>query len=158
MVAKEIKYRRSMSREFNLLEVMLVIIILVTLAAVVVPNFMGTQDEAKIKTTQIQIKNIESALDLFKMSVGRYPTTEEGLKALYDADQLQDEDLIEKWGGPYLGKEGTDDEDLQDAWGHEFRYNCPGEHNTKSFDLYSDGPDGEEGTEDDVKNWKDDND
>ena len=156
MVATGIKYRRSMRRAFTLLEVMLVIIILVTLAAVVVPNFMGTQDEAKNKTTQIQIKNIESALDLFKMNVGRYPTTEEGLKVLYDKDQLQDEDMIKKWSGPYLGKEGTDDEDLQDAWGHEFRYTSPGENNTKSFDLYSDGQDGEEGTEDDVKNWKED--
>jgi general secretion pathway protein G len=157
MVATESGYRKGTRRAFTLLEVLLVIVILVTLAAVVVPNLTGSQDKAKKGTTQIQIKNIESALDMFKTDVGRYPTTEEGLKALYDKDQLQDEDLVKKWGGPYLGKEGTDDKDLKDAWGHDFRYTSPGEHNTKSFDLYSDGQDAEEGTEDDVQNWKEEN-
>jgi general secretion pathway protein G len=152
------EHQRVARRAFTLLEVLLVIVILVTLAAVVVPNLTGAKDQADKGTTQTQISGIESALDMFKMNIGRYPTTEEGLGALYDKDQIQDDDLVKKWNGPYLGKGDSDEKSLKDAWNHEFRYTCPGEHNTKSFDLSSDGPDGEEGTEDDIVNWKEDKD
>ena len=141
---------RRQRRGFTLLEVLLVIVILVTLAALVLPNLPGRREQAKIGTTKIQIKSIEEALEYFKTDIGRYPTTEEGLEALTDSDQLQDDELLEKWHGPYLKKRG----DLKDAWNHEFHYTAPGEHNEKTFDLFSDGPDGEEDTEDDIVNWE----
>jgi general secretion pathway protein G len=135
------------------LEVMLVIVILVILAGVVLTNYSGATDRAKIGATQVRLKSIEDALDLFKMDLGRYPTTEEGLQALVSSDQIQDEDLVKKWKGPYLGKEGQPPE-LKDGWSRDYKYTSPGEHNTKSFDLYSAGPNGQEGDEDDIRNWK----
>lgn len=147
------KHTKNMQRAFTLLEIMLVIVIIIALAAVVVPNLSGQQDKAKIWTTKIQIKGIEDALDLFKADVGRYPTTEEGLQVLNSSEQMQDEDLVKKWHGPYIGK-GTKEFTLKDSWEKEFHYTCPGEHNTKSYDLYSTGPDTQEGTEDDIFNWE----
>ncbi len=145
---------RKTQRAFTLLEILLVIVILVTLMAVVLPNLGGSREKAKIGTTQVQMNSIENSLELFNNDVGRYPTTEEGLNALNSSDQIQDEDLVKKWHGPYLGKETEKEFELKDAWEHEFRYTCPGEHNTKTFDLASDGPDGQEGTDDDIVNWK----
>lgn len=140
------------ARGFTLLEVLLVIIILVTLAALILPNFTGQQDKANRGTTKIQMGQIKTMLDQFKLDVGRYPTTEEGLEVLSSKEQLDDEDLAKKWGGPY--SDPAKGNVLLDAWGHEFRYVCPGEHNEQGFDLSSDGPDGEEGTEDDIYNWQ----
>jgi general secretion pathway protein G len=145
--------KRSSRRGFTLLEVLLVIVILVTLAALVLPNFAGVGDKAKKDAAALQIKGLEDALEIFKNHIGRYPTTEEGLKALNDKDQIQDEDLVKKWSGPYAGKGETTDFDVKDPWNNEFRYTAPGTHNTKSFDLYSAGPDGQEETEDDIGNW-----
>jgi general secretion pathway protein G len=146
--------KRSMRKGFTLLEVLLVIVILVTLAALVLPNFAGVGDKAKKDATALQIKGLEDSLEIFKNHIGRYPTTEEGLKALNDKEQIQDEELAKKWSGPYTGKGESTTFNVKDQWGHEFRYTCPGEHNTKSYDLYSAGPDGQEGTEDDIMNWE----
>jgi len=144
------KIRMYRASGFTLFEVLLVIVILVMLAALVLPNLVGRQKTAQIGTTKIQMKSIQNALEFFKTEVGRYPTTEEGLTVLNDVEQLEDEDLAKKWNGPYLQKV----KELVDAWGHEFRYVCPGENNEKGYDLSSDGPDGEEGTEDDIVNWE----
>jgi general secretion pathway protein G len=156
MTRNDYRTSRSTRRAFTLLEILLVIVILVTLAAVLLPNIGRSRDQANIGSTKIQLKGIEDALEYFKTDVGRYPTTEEGLEALNKSDQIQDEELVEKWHGPYLGKEDAKNFTLKDAWGHEFRYTCPGEHNTKTFDLSSDGPDGQEGTDDDIMNWEED--
>jgi general secretion pathway protein G len=146
--------RRHVHQAFTLLEILLVIGILVALAALVLPNLSGAGDKAKKGQTQVQIKTIEDALEQFKLDIGRYPTTEEGLEAMNTSDQIQDEDLVKKWQGPYLGREVKKKFELKDSWNHEFHYTCPGEQNTKSFDLSSDGPDGKEGTEDDLVNWE----
>ncbi|MFA5865240.1 MAG: type II secretion system major pseudopilin GspG [Phycisphaerae bacterium] len=149
---------RSTGRAFTLLEVMLVIVIIAILAGVVVTNVMNQGEKAKKQATELKIKNIEQALDLFKLDIGRYPTTEEGLIALNAVDPIQDEDLAKKWAGPYAGADKGDsvkkEFKLQDTWNHDFHYKCPGEHNTKTFDLSSDGPDGQEGTDDDLVNWE----
>jgi general secretion pathway protein G len=151
------RFHRGARRGFTLLEVLLVIVILVTLAAVVLPNIGSRREQANIGSTKIQLKGIEDAMEFFKTDVGRYPTTEEGLGVLNSKEELQDEELAEKWHGPYSGKEDVEDFKLKDAWNNEFRYTCPGEHNTKTFDLVSDGPDGQEDTEDDIMNWEKDN-
>ena len=134
---------------FTLLEVLLVIVILVTLATLVMTNLPKQQTRAKIGTTRIQMKNIEDALELFRLDVGRYPTGEEGLEVRKDGDQIQEEARADKWAGPYLEK-GK----LEDSFGNEFRYVFPGENNEDGFDLSSNGPDGEEETEDDINNWE----
>ncbi len=141
--------KKSARSAFTLLEVLLVIVILVTLATLVMTNLPKQQTKARIGTTRIQMKNIEDGLELFRLDVGRYPTSEEGLEALYDGDQIQEEAKAEKWDGPYL-KKGK----LEDAFGNEFTYVYPGEKNEDGFDLSSNGPDGEEETEDDIYNWE----
>lgn len=139
---------------FTLLEVLLVIVILVALAALVLPNIAGRGEEANIGTTKIQMGTVKDALEFFKMKMGRYPTTDEGLESLFDKEAIDDEDLQEKWTLAFMTKKSG----IKDAWGHQFHYVHPGENNEDGFDLYSDGPDGEEDTDDDIINWEKDED
>jgi general secretion pathway protein G len=136
-------------RAFTLLEVLMVVVIIGILAALVVPNLFGTLEGARIDTTRSTVESgFAGALDLYKMHMGHYPTTEEGLAALIEAPN--DDELREKWRGPYL-KEGAK---LEDAWGHEFVYESPGKVNENSYDLSSPGPNGQEGDDDDIRNWE----
>ena len=141
------KSKRSMGRvrsAFTLIELLLVLVILATLAALVVPRFTGQSEKAKIKAAITDISSIETALDAFEISCGRYPTTEEGLKAL-----LESPINTKDWDGPYLKRNTVP----VDPWGTPYIYHCPGQHNTKGVDLSSAGPDTREGTEDDIDNW-----
>ncbi|MEO2083478.1 MAG: type II secretion system major pseudopilin GspG [Desulfurobacteriaceae bacterium] len=124
---------------FTLIELMVVIVILGLLAALVAPKFMKRGEEAKVTTTQVQMKNIEQALKLYKLHNSFFPTTDQGLKALVEKPEI--EPIPKNWKGPYMDKVP------QDAWGNEFIYISDGKH----FTLISPGPDGEEGTEDDLK-------
>jgi len=142
--------RRSLRTGFTLLEVLLVIGIIVALVALVVPNLMGRAEKAKKGTTVIQMHSITEALKMFKLDIGRYPTTEEGLTALFDKEQFEDEEEAEKWDKPYLDTKVIP----RDGWDNEFNYVCPGEQNEDGFDLSSNGPDELEGTEDDIRNWE----
>ena len=126
-------------RAFTLIELMVVIVILGLLAALVAPKFLKRGEEAKVTTTQVQMKNIEQALKLYKLHNNFYPTTEQGLKALVEKPET--EPVPKNWKGPYLDKVP------KDAWGNDFIYVSDGKH----FTLVSPGPDGEEGTEDDLK-------
>jgi general secretion pathway protein G len=124
---------------FTLIELMVVIVILGLLAALVAPKFLKSGEEAKLTTTQVQMKNIEQALKLYKLHNSVYPTTEQGLKALVEKPET--EPVPKNWKGPYLDKVP------KDAWGNDFIYVSDGKH----FTLLSPGPDGEEGTDDDIK-------
>jgi len=136
-------------RAFTLLEVLMVVVIIGILAALVVPNLFGTLEGARIDTTKSTVESgFNGTLDLYRMHMGRYPTTDEGLAAL--VEKPDDDELAEKWRGPYL-KEGTK---LQDAWNNDFIYESPGQVNEESYDLSSAGPDGQEGTDDDITNWE----
>jgi general secretion pathway protein G len=139
---------------FTLIEVLLVIAILGMMAALVVPRLMRAGDTAKVDLTKATVGSsgpLATALDLFKLHVGRYPTTTEGLKAMVERPEGidQEEDL---WKGPYIGSV----DQLKDPWRNEFQYKSPGDVNTDGYDLWSNGPDGQSGTEDDIKNWKSD--
>ena len=139
---------------FTLIEVLLVIAILGMLVAWVVPTLLGRADQAKIDMTRNTVASrgpIAQALDLYKLNVGKYPATDEGLKALSERPDSIDEDS-NLWRGPYV----KDPDSLKDPWGNEYQYKSPGDVNTNSYDLWSNGPDGQEGTEDDIKNWKSD--
>jgi len=129
---------------FTLIELMIVLFILGLLAALVGHRLMGRVGKAKAKTAQAQIQLLGTALDLFHLDVGRYPTEEEGLKSLY-----QRPESLPSWGGPYLDKPPP-----KDPWGRDYIYKYPGEHGP--YDLYSLGSDGQPGGEGeaaDITNW-----
>ena len=133
------------NRAFSLIELLLVLVILAVLAAVVVPKFTSRSEQARVTAAQTDISSIEIALDAFEIDTGRYPTGDENLESLV----LEPGGLQEKaWRGPYL-KRGIP----KDPWGNEYLYEQPGRYNTNSYDLSSAGPDGQQGTEDDIVNW-----
>lgn len=138
------RYRHQQG--FTLIEIMVVIIIVGLLSALVAPKFFGKIDQAKIKTTKTQIELLGSALDSFRLDVGRYPTSDEGLLAL-----REDPGELKNWDGPYLPKAVPND-----AWDNPFHYVSPGEHG--KYDLFSYGSDGEEGgegkMEKDIVSWE----
>jgi len=139
-----------MRRAFTLLEVLMVIVILGLLVAFVAPALFATGEKAKVDLTKAAVDSgFGNALSLYRMAMNHYPTDEEGgLKALYE--KPSDEEAAKKWAGPYIEKP----ENLKDAWGHEYIYKCPGQYNEQGYDLSSPGPDGKEGSDDDIVNWK----
>lgn len=144
--------RKASVRAFTLLEILIVVGILAVLAAFVVPSLMGASDQAKIDMAKAAIGrngDIANALNRYRLNVGSYPDSDDGLEALFRIPSNIDEDA-KIWKGPYL--EGTPEE-LRDPWGEEFVYVCPGKVNESAYDLSSKGPDRKEDTEDDIKNW-----
>jgi general secretion pathway protein G len=131
---------------FTLLEVLVVLVILGLLAAVVAgPQIFKYLGTAKSEAAKVQVQQVGSALDLYRLEIGRYPTQEEGLVALIEAPPG-----LNKWNGPYLKKK----EAIVDPWGRQFLYRYPGEHG--DFDLYTLGADnaqGGNGEDQDVTNW-----
>lgn len=134
----------SRSKGFTLIELLLVIVIIATLAAIVLPQLAGRSEDARIGATKAQIASFETALDQYEVDNGIYPTTEQGLQALW---QNPDPTRLTKWKG-YLKKAVP-----LDPWEQAYNYRSPGVHHPKSYDLWSSGPDRREGTEDDVMNW-----
>jgi general secretion pathway protein G len=131
---------------FTLLEVLVVLVILGLLAAVVAgPQIFKYLGTAKSEAAKVQVQQISSALDLYRLEVGRYPTQEEGVVALIEAPAG-----LTKWNGPYLKKK----EAIVDPWGRQFLYKVPGQHG--DYDLYTLGADntqGGNGEDQDVTNW-----
>jgi general secretion pathway protein G len=142
--AKRVRSRR---RGFTLLEVLLVVGILALLAAFVVPTFLSTSEDANKKLTAANMGGLTSPLELFHQALGRYPKE---LKELYE--KPEDENEAKKWTGPYIDSPDK----LKDAYGNEFKYlgNEEAKANQGKYDLWSTGKDGQDGTEDDITNWK----
>lgn len=139
------KNKRQRQAGFTLIELMVVMFILGLLAMLVAPRLMGRVGKAKQNTAQTQIQMLATALDLYHLDVGRYPTDEEGLKALY----VKPENLP-SWSGPYLDKQVP-----KDPWGRDYLYKNPGEHGP--YDLSSLGADGQaggDGENADITNWR----
>ncbi len=128
-------------RGFTLIELMVVIVILGILAGLVLPRFMGRTEEAKKTKAKLQIENLESALKLYKLDNGAYPTTDQGLEALVVKPSTGTVPRNWREGG-YLEKAKVP----EDPWGRPYVYISPGIKN-KDFDLKSLGADGEEGGE-----------
>jgi general secretion pathway protein G len=129
---------------FTLLELLVVLVILGLLVGVVAPRFFGQVGKSEVKVATAQIRALEDALDQYRLDVGRYPATEQGLAAL-NAQPTG----VTRWQGPYLKKAVPND-----PWGNAYQYRSPGEHG--EVDLYSLGKDGQPGgTGDaaDITNW-----
>jgi general secretion pathway protein G len=129
-------------RAFTLVEMLLVITIIGILAALVVPKMMGRSEQARQTAARADISGIKTALDAYEVDSGFYPKSRNGL-----GDLVQQPSDAKNWRGPYLDKIPTD------PWGNPYVYEFPGKHNPSSYDLYSVGPDGKAGGDDDVGNW-----
>ena len=134
---------------FTLIEIMVVIVILAMLAAIVGPKLMGRTDDAKVTDARVQIKNIETALKLYKLDTGSYPSTEQGLGALVTKPTVGVIPNSYKDGGYLESKKMP-----KDPWGNDYLYVSPGEHG--DYDLFSYGADGAKGGEGknaDINSW-----
>lgn len=130
--------RRAYRNGFTLIELMIVVIIIAALAAMVAPSLINRSDEAKDNIARGDLSSLETALKLFRLDTGAYPSSEQGLGIL----------LAETGKGPYLEKKPLD------PWKRAYLYKYPGVHRASSFDVFSAGRDGKEGTADDIGNWQ----
>jgi len=140
-----IRRKRRRSAGFTLLELLVVLAILGLLAAIVGPQVIKYLGSSKSQTASVQAKNIAAAINLFQLDMGRYPTQQEGLKALVKAPAGAG-----NWNGPYLPDESA----LVDPWGRPYLMRVPGQH--RDIDVYSLGSDGQPGgtgEAKDVGNW-----
>ena len=131
---------------FSLIELLIVMVILGLLASLVGPKMFGKVEKSKQKTAKAQISLFETALDTYRLDLGRYPTTEQGLQAL-----RTNTDDDKRWDGPYLPKDIP-----LDPWGNPYGYRSPGEHG--EYDIISHGADGDidgECKDADIVNWRD---
>ncbi len=144
---KLLKTRRARKKQkgFTLVELLVVLVILGLIAAFAAPEVMKYLGGAKTDSAKIQIERLGGVLDLYRLETGRYPTEDEGLRALVEKPVG-----VERWNGPYLKKEDS----LLDPWGNVYLYRFPGEHG--EYDIYSLGSDGQEGGDgesSDVTSW-----
>jgi general secretion pathway protein G len=131
---KRKRLRRGAQAGFTLIEMLVVITIIGLIMALVAPRVLNYLSESKVKAAKIQIASFESALDLYYLDAGQYPSSSQGLGAL-----VQRPSDAGAWNGPYL-KGGIVPED---PWGHPYVYRSPGEHGT--YDIISYGVDGQQG-------------
>jgi len=129
---------------FTLLEVMIVLVIIGIIAGMIVPNLMGSQDTAREQKAAIDISSLETALGMYRSQNYNYPSTEQGLEALITETDV--EPLPRRFPeGGYLKRLP------KDQWGNDYQLLHPGEHG--KMDVFTMGPDGEQGTDDDIGNW-----
>jgi general secretion pathway protein G len=128
-------------RGFTLLELMVVLLILALIASIAAPQVTKHLRKAKVETARIQVEALGAAVDSFNIDTGRFPTTEESLKALVEKPSG-----LETWDGPYIKKK----ESLIDPWGKPYKYRHPGTGAGHEYDIYSLGSDGKEGGEGDA--------
>ena len=141
---KNKEYRKK-EKGFTLIEILIVMVILGLLAALVAPRMFGKVGKSKQKAAKAQISLFETALDTYRLDVGKYPTTDMGLQALRETPED-----VEEWDGPYLPKNIP-----LDPWGNAYEYRSPGEHG--EYDILSYGADRSPGGEKedvDIVNWK----
>jgi general secretion pathway protein G len=136
---------REPLRAFTLIEVLLVLVILVVLASIAVPMYQNIRIAAMKRAAKVQVGLLSHAVELYEVSHNKYPT---GLGDLID--RPSDPKLASKWEGPYL----TENRNLVDPWEDPYQYTAKGVKNPNRFDVWSLGPDCENGTPDDIGNWE----
>jgi len=137
--------RRNMSG-MTLIEILVVLVLIGIVLGIVGGNFIGRGEKAKADAAKIEIGQIGQSLDLFKLEVGRYPTSQEGLQALISAPPG-----LANWNGPYWKKSTLP----KDPWGNEYRYSAPGQHGPYDIMSYgADGKEGGEGANKDILSWQ----
>jgi general secretion pathway protein G len=127
---------RPVQSGMTLIEILVVLVLIGIVMGIVGSNFIGKGEKAKADAARIEIGQISQSLDLYKLEVGRYPTTQEGLQALISAPAG-----VSNWNGPYWKKQAVP----KDPWGNEYKYAAPGQ--TGPYDIVSLGADGKEGGE-----------
>jgi general secretion pathway protein G len=132
----EAKLKRNVSRGMTLIEILVVLVLIGIVLGIVGGNFIGKGEKAKADAAKIEIGQIGQTLDLYKLEVGRYPTTQEGLQALISAPAGAG-----NWNGPYRKKAVLP----KDPWGNEYKYTSPGQ--AAPYEIMSYGADGKEGGE-----------
>ena len=133
-------------RGMTLIEILVVLTLIGIVMGIVGGNYLGQGEKAKQKAAKIEIEQIGQTLDLFRLEVGRYPTTQEGLQALITAPTG-----VSNWNGPYWKKNTLP----KDPWTNEYKYASPGQHG--AYDIWSYGADGKEGGEGvnkDITSWE----
>lgn len=133
---------------FTLMEIIVVLVVVAILAALVAPNVFQHVDDARETAAKSQIEMLGGALDTYRLHSGQYPTTAEGLAALWEPPPGI---AASRWRGPYLRRAIP-----LDPWGHAYKYLSPGEVNARGYDLLSFGADGEpggEGADRDITSW-----
>lgn len=139
------KLQNGRQRGFTLIELLVVLAILAMLAGLVGPKVMNALSSSKTKAAKIQIEDLGAALDMYRLDVGRYPNSSEGLEALVKSPGGK------AWNGPYLKKTQVP----KDPWGYDYQYSFPG--NNGEYDLISLGADnatGGEGESQDIVSWE----
>ena len=137
---------KKSEKGFSLIELLIVMVIIGMLASLVGPKMFSKVGKSKQKSAKAQISMLETSLDMYRLDMGKYPTTDQGLAAL----RVKPDDN-ENWDGPYLPKEVP-----MDPWGNPYQYESPSEHG--DFQIISNGADGTEGGEgedQDIVSWKD---
>jgi general secretion pathway protein G len=139
--------QRSLRKQngFTLIEIMVVVVIIAVLAALIVPNVIGRAEQARLAKAHADIRTLESALAMYRLDNGHYPSTDQGLQAL----------VKKPVGAPPANdwrKGGYVELLPKDPWGNAYQYLAPGAHG--NYDLWSNGPDGISGNADDIVSWK----
>lgn len=135
------QYRQS---GFTLIEIMVVVVIIAILASIIVPNVVGRAEEARIAKTKADIRTLESALAMYRLDNGHYPSTDQGLEAL--VKRPTGDPPAPNW------RQGGYVKTLpKDPWGNAYQYLSPGQHG--EYDVWSNGPDGVSGDSDDIGSW-----
>jgi general secretion pathway protein G len=133
------------ARGMTLIEILVVLVLIGIVLGIVGGNFIGRGEKAKADAAKIEIGQIGQALDLFKLEVGRYPSSQEGLQALIAAPTG-----VSNWNGPYWKKSTLP----RDPWNNEYRYVSPGQHGAYDIVSYgADGKEGGEGADKDIASW-----
>lgn len=137
--------RRFAGSGFTLVELMVVLLVLVLLASIAAPRVTHYLERAKVEASKVQVEALSAAVDSFHLDMSRFPSNDEGLKALIERPSDG-----EKWDGPYIKKRDS----LNDPWGHAYQYRFPGQHG--DYDLFTRGANAGGGASDDSKaigNW-----
>lgn len=138
------RFRQARRDGMTLIEIMLVLVILVIVSSIAVGMFTNTQKKAQIKAASAQIGSFETPIGTYYLDTNQYPPSLEALRVA--PSNLSNP---AKWAGPYMSKDIP-----LDPWGNPYQYVVPGAHRPEAYDIWSLGPDGVDGSEDDIGNWE----